>query len=199
MVIKSAKKQLVKMLFLFVPLILSGRSMAEIPVPAKVYHHDPDFLSSFSIDMPNNKEEFYVLVKQSDEENSEANWMVAVIYDQSDAGEEAKKYYQRSIERQDDYMGRSAVNLGYLYSKNGYIQKAMTLFHQAGDAGYYGGFEALGTEYFVGDNITYDFEKARFYYDKAAELGCVKCQYLIDNWTDAVKLKQRDLKIKVNQ
>ncbi|MBD2798273.1 sel1 repeat family protein [Xenorhabdus sp. 18] len=196
--IKSKKKRWIEIFYLLMLLMLSEGSMAEITVPEKVYHHENDFLSSFSIGMPNNKEEFYFLVKKADEGNSEANWMVAIIYDQSDDDKEAKKYYQRSIGRKDDYMGRSAVNLGYLYSKNGNIKKAMILFQQAGEAGYYGGFEALGTEYFVGDRITYDYEKAKFYYAKAAKLGCIKCQHLIDNWNDAVKLKQKDLKIKEN-
>ncbi|MBG5970710.1 tetratricopeptide repeat protein [Proteus vulgaris] len=145
--------------------------------------------------MPNTKDEFYSLIKLADDGNSEANWMVSVIYQQSGNNVEAEKYYQRSIDRQDDYMGPSAVNLGYMYDKKNNIKKAMELFHQAGDAGYYGGYQAVGTEYFLGRDIPLNFEKARFYYKKAAELGCYECQYYIDNWDGVVKLKMKDLKI----
>ncbi|NBN84018.1 SEL1-like repeat protein [Proteus sp. G2300] len=62
-----------------------------------------------------------------------------------------------------------------MYDKNNNIKKAMELFHQAGDAGYYGGYQAVGTECFLGRDIPLDFEKARFYYKKAAELGCYEC------------------------
>lgn len=178
-----------------VTLMLSGNTMADILVPDKVYSHEPDFLASSSITMPNTKDEFYNLIKLADNGNSEANWMVSVIYQQSGNSAEAEKYYQRSIDRQDNYMGPSAVNLGYMYDKKNNIEKAMALFHQAGDAGYYGGYQAVGTEYFLGRNIPLDFEKAKFYYKKAAELGCYECQYYIDNWDGVVKLKMKDLKI----
>lgn len=190
------KNRWIKIIFFSTAIMLSGNTMADILVPDKVYSHDPDFLASSNIKMPNTKDEFYSLIKLADDGNSEANWMVSVIYQQSGNNVEAEKYYQRSIDRQDDYMGPSAVNLGYMYDKNNNIKKAMELFHQAGDAGYYGGYQAVGTEYFLGRDIPLDFEKARFYYKKAAELGCYECQYYIDNWDGVVQLKMKDLKIK---
>lgn len=189
------KNRWIKIIFFSTAIMLSGNTMADILVPDKVYSHDPDFLASSNIKMPNTKDEFYSLIKLADDGNSEANWMVSVIYQQSGNNVEAEKYYQRSIDRQDDYMGPSAVNLGYMYDKNNNIKKAMELFHQAGDAGYYGGYQAVGTEYFLGRDIPLDFEKARFYYKKAAELGCYECQYYIDNWDGVVQLKMKDLKI----
>ncbi|SUC14183.1 type IV pilus biogenesis/stability protein PilW [Proteus vulgaris] len=189
------KNRWIKIIFFSTAIMLSGNTMADILVPDKVYSHDPDFLASSNIKMPNTKDEFYSLIKLADDGNSEANWMVSVIYQQSGNNVEAEKYYQRSIDRQDDYMGPSAVNLGYMYDKNNNIKKAMELFHQAGDAGYYGGYQAVGTEYFLGRDIPLDFEKARFYYKKAAELGCYECQYYIDNWDGVVKIKMKDLKI----
>ncbi|OAT26752.1 hypothetical protein M983_2079 [Proteus myxofaciens ATCC 19692] len=190
------KYKFIRILLLIIPFILSSKIMADILVPDKVYSHTPDFLASSSIKMPNTKDEFYNLIKLADNGNSEANWMVSVIYQQSGNSAEAEKYYQRSIDRQDDYMGPSAVNLGYMYDKNNNIKKAMALFHQAGDAGYYGGYQAVGTEYFLGRDVPLDFEKAKFYYKKAAELGCYECQYYIDNWDGVVKLKMKDLKRK---
>lgn len=189
------KNRWIKIIFFSTAIMLSGNTMADILVPDKVYSHDPDFLASSNIKMPNTKDEFYSLIKLADDGNSEANWMVSVIYQQSGNNVEAEKYYQRSIDRQDDYMGPSAVNLGYMYDKNNNIKKAMELFHQAGDAGYYGGYQAVGTEYFLGRDIPLDFEKARFYYKKAAELGCYECQYYIDNWDGVVQLKMKDLNI----
>lgn len=189
------KNRWIKIIFFSVTLMLSGNTMADILVPDKVYSHEPDFLASSSITMPNTKDEFYNLIKLADNGNSEANWMVSVIYQQSGNSAEAEKYYQRSIDRQDNYMGSSAVNLGYMYDNKSNIEKAMALFHQAGDAGYYGGYQAVGTKYFLGRDIPLDFEKARFYYKKAAELGCYECQYYIDNWDEVVKLKMKDLKI----
>lgn len=184
-----------KIIFFSMAIMLVGNTMADILVPDKVYSHEPDFLASSSIKMPNTKDEFYNLIKLADNGNSEANWMVSVIYQQSGNSAEAEEYYQRSIDRQDNYMGPSAVNLGYMYDNKNNIEKAMALFHQAGDAGYYGGYQAVGTKYFLGHDIPLDFEKAKFYYKKAAELGCYECQYYIDNWDGVVKLKMKDLKI----
>lgn len=184
-----------KIIFFSMAIMLIGNTMADILVPDKVYSHEPDFLASSSIKMPNTKDEFYNLIKLADNGDSEANWMVSVIYQQSGNSAEAEEYYQRSIDRQDNYMGPSAVNLGYMYDNKNNIEKAMALFHQAGDAGYYGGYQAVGTKYFLGHDIPLDFKKAKFYYQKAAELGCYECQYYIDNWDGVLKLKMKDLKI----
>ncbi|MBQ0214890.1 sel1 repeat family protein [Proteus vulgaris] len=190
MAIKNRWSQII---FFSMAIMLSGKIMANILVPDKVYLHDPDFLSSFSLDMPNTADEFYDLIKLADNGNSDANWMVATIYDQSNNGLEAEKYYQRSIDRKDNYLGQSAVNLGYIYDKANNIEKAMTLFQFAGDAGYSNGYKALATEYFLGHSIPLDFAKAKVFYKKAADLGCIECQDYIKNWDDTVKLRLKDL------
>lgn len=178
---------------LIILFLLSGKIMAaDRLIPEKVYLHDPDFLSSLSIAMPNTADEFYHLIKLADKGNSDANWMLAIIYEQSHQYQEAKKYYHRSIETKDKYINRSAINLGYLYDKENNITQAMALFQLAGENGYSEGFKALATEYFLGHSVPLDIEKAKIYYRKAAKLGCHQCQYYLDNWDSIIKLRLKD-------
>lgn len=158
--------------------------------PDIVYHHANDFLSNFSIPMPKNTDEFMGLIRQADNGNPDANWMLAVIYSQDKDYPRAIERYEKSIDHKDIHQTTSMVNLGYIYKEKNEINKALELFERAGESGYYGGYQALGTSYLNGSGVEKNISKAKIYFEKGRQLGCHECSWAINNWDAVVKAKK---------
>ena len=158
--------------------------------PDIVYHHTNDFLSNFSVPMPENEDEFMELIRQADDGNPDANWMLAVIYSQDKNYPKAIERYEISIDNKDIHQTTAMVNLGYIYKEKKEINKALELFKRAGELGYYGGYQSLGTSYLNGSGVRKNIEKAKTYFEKGKQLSCHECSWAIDNWDALVKAKK---------
>lgn len=161
-----------------------------IHTPDIVYHHTNDFLSNLSVPMPENADEFMALVKQANTGHPDANWMLAMIYSQDKDYPKAIERYERSIGNKDIHQTMSMVNLGYIYKEKKEINKALELFNRAGELGYYGGYQALGTSYLNGSGVEKDIAKAKTFFEQGSRLGCHECSWAINNWDMIVKVKK---------
>lgn len=182
-----------KYLYVIAMLTFSSPSYAigetSMHTPDIVYHHANDFLSNFSVPMPKNADEFIGLIRQADNGHPDANWMLAVIYSQDKDYPKAIERYEKSIGNKDIHQTTSMVNLGYIYKEKKEINKALELFERAGELGYYGGYQALGTSYLNGSGVEKDIAKAKTFFEKGSQLGCHECSWAINNWDAVVKNK----------
>jgi len=172
--------------------ITAGCATTLKKTPNIVYHHDKQFLSTYSIPMPTNDIEFNQLVSLADTGNADANWMLAAIYSENNELAKSMATYQRAIDRQDKYQTNAMVNLGIMSAQQKEYKKAFALYQQAADLGNSAGYKELGTSYLLGVGVKRDFDKAKAYYMKGQALGCGECQYLVDNWDAVVALKKQE-------
>ncbi|MBL0876442.1 sel1 repeat family protein [Serratia nevei] len=162
-------------------------------IPEVVYKHREDFLANLSVTMPNNEASFKKLIKLADDGNSDANWMLAVIYHHKNRHTVlAAKRYQISITRKDSHYTDSMVNLAAINVKNGDYHSGIKLYLEAGINGDYMGFQELGTLYLLGKGVEQDFVKSKEYYLKAEKLGCVQCEAVLNQWDKIVEIKKKD-------
>lgn len=166
--------------------------MSGKPVPKIVFEHPADYLSSFSVPMPSNQEGFYDLVEKADRGNTDANWMLAVIYTANKQFPEAMARYRLSINLNDNRKAASLSNLGMLYQQKGDHSTANQLFEEAGAQGNFLGYKNIATNYFLGNGIPKNYEIAYAYFKKSAALGCADCQWTIDHWDDAVAMNEKN-------
>ncbi|WFQ78433.1 sel1 repeat family protein [Xenorhabdus sp. SF857] len=175
---------------LFLSFMAQSSNMSKHNIPSAIFNYPDDFLSALSIPMPKNEHEYFELVNKADAGDPEANWMLAAIQHTVGHHQEASERYHLSISRNDKFNLKSMVNLGFILEKENKFAEARSLFEQAGESGYFEGYNAIGTNYLNGTGVKQDFNKAKEYYKKASQIGCNECTYLINNWNDVVKLKK---------
>ncbi|EYU16768.1 hypothetical protein BA1DRAFT_00678 [Photorhabdus aegyptia] len=185
------KKYFLYSLFFF-SFIVQSSDMNIQDTPSIVFNHSNDFLSEFSIPMPKNEDEYHALIEKANSGNIDANWMLAVIQQTEGYRQEASKRYKLSISRNDKYKLRSMVNLGFILEDENRYSDARALFELAGKSGYFEGYRTIGTNYLNGIGVNQDFNKAKEYFNKGSQIGCHECTFLINNWSDVIKLKKSE-------
>lgn len=162
-------------------------------IPEVVYKHRKDFLANLSVTMPNNEASFKKLVKLADDGNSDANWMLAVIYHHKNRHTAlAAERYQISIARKDSHYTDSMINLAAINVSNGDYNSGVKLYLEAGINGDYMGYQELGTLYLLGKGVEQDFIKSKEYYLKAEKIGCIQCKAVLNQWDKIVEIKKKD-------
>lgn len=165
----------------------------EVMIPDVVYKHNEDFLANLSVAMPNNEASFKKLVQLADNGNSDANWMLAVIYHHKNRYTAlAAERYRISIARKDSHYTDSMVNLAAIKVSNGDYNSGVKLYLEAGINGDYMGYQELGTLYLLGKGVEQNFVKSKEYYLKAEKMGCVQCEAVLKQWGKIVEIKKKE-------
>lgn len=165
----------------------------DLMIPEVVYKHSEDFLADLSVEMPNNETNFKKLVKLADDGNSDANWMLAVIYHHKNRHTAlAAERYRISIARKDSHHTDSMVNLAAIKISSGDYNSGIELYLEAGINGDYMGYQELGTLYLLGKGVEQDFVKSKEYYWKAEKMGCVQCEAVLNQWDKIVEIKKKE-------
>jgi len=110
--------------------------------------------------------------------------------------EEAMERKKKRIEMNDPI---AMTNLGNYYrdGRNGFPQdydKALELWHRAGELGYAGAYSAIGYAYHFGKGAEHDMKRAMHYYELAAIGGNEVARNNLGTWEKREGIKERALK-----
>jgi len=167
----------------------------EIPPAMKKGLEPPK--KSCNIDYPYDHETLQATIWLAEKGYAEANYILGLMYLDGRLPKEdidAKKgiaFIQKAVDIEPNH-GNALYVLANMYNQGSYVKKNITksleLYERAGKAGVPEGYLNIAVEYMYGKNIPIDFVKAKYFLDKAANLGNTQALVISLEWETYSKM-----------